>query len=89
MRRIAATVVLATGVVAASVAPVRGQDADPPNVVLPESRTDQTTLPNARDLKGGRPRVDPATLTPANTDLSESVGDLAAPPTTSLPDQPE
>ncbi len=89
MRRIAATVVLATSVVAASVAPVHGQDADPTNVVLPESRTDQTTLPNARDLKGGRPRVDPATLTPASTDLSDSVGDLAAPPTMSLPDQPE
>ena len=88
MRRIAATVVLATGVVAASGVPVRGQDADPTNVVLPESRTDQTTLPNARDLKGGRPRVDPATLTPASTDLSDSVADLAAPPTMSIPDQP-
>ena len=89
MRRIAATVVLATGVVAASGVPVHGQDADPANVVLPESRTDQTTLPSAVDLKGGRPRVDPATLTPAGTDLSDSVGDLAAPPTMSLPDQPE
>ena len=89
MRRIAATVVLATGVVAASGVPVSGQDADPANVVLPESRTDQNTLPSAVDLKGGRPRVDPATLTPAGTDLSDSVGDLAAPPTMSLPDQPE
>jgi len=89
VRRIAATVVLATGVVAASGVPVHGQDADPANVVLPESRTDQTTLPSAVDLKGGRPRVDPATLTPAGTDLSDSVGDLAAPPTMSLPDQPE
>ena len=89
MRRIAATVVLATGVVAASGVPVHGQDADPANFVLPESRTDQTTLPSAVDLKGGRPRVDPATLTPAGTDLSDSVGDLAAPPTMSLPDQPE
>ncbi len=89
MRRIAATVVLATGVVAASGVPVHGQDADPANFVLPESRTDQTTLPSAVYLKGGRPRVDPATLTPAGTDLSDSVGDLAAPPTMSLPDQPE
>ena len=89
MRRIAAAVVLATGVVAASSLPVRGQDADPANVVLPEGRTDQTTLPSAVDLKGGRPRVDPATLTPAGTTLTDSVGDLAAPPTLSLPDQPE
>ena len=89
MRRIAAAVVLATGVVAASSFPVRGQDADPANVVLPEGRTDQTTLPSAVDLKGSRPRVDPATLTPAGTTLTDSVGDLAAPPTLSLPDQPE
>ena len=89
MRRIAAAVVLATGVVAASSLPVRGQDADPANVVLPEGRTDQTTLPSAVDLKGSRPRVDPATLTPAGTTLTDSVGDLAAPPTLSLPDQPE
>ena len=89
MRRIAAAVVLATGVVAASSLPVRGQDADPPNVVLPEGRTDQTTLPRAVDLKGSRPRVDPATLTPAGTTLTDSVGDLAAPPTLSLPDQQE
>ena len=89
MRRIAAAVLLATGVVAASVAPVRGQEADPASVVLPESRTDQTTLPSAVDLKGGRPRVDPATLIPASTDLSDSVGDLISPPTMSLPDQPE
>ncbi|MGE4581841.1 MAG: TolC family protein, partial [Synechococcus sp.] len=89
MRRIAAAVVLATGVVDASSLPVRGQDADPANVVLPEGRTDQTTLPSAVDLKGSRPRVDPATLTPAGTTLTDSVGDLAAPPTLSLPDQPE
>ena len=89
MRRIAAAVVLATGVVAASSLPVRGQDADPANVVLPEGRTDQTTLPSAVDLKGGRPRVDPATLTPAGTTLTDSVVDLAAPATLSLPDQPE
>ena len=89
MRRIAATVFFATGVVVASGVPVRGQDADPANVVLPESRTDQTTLPSAVDLKGGRPRVDPASLTPARTDLPDSVGDLMPPPTMSLPDQPE
>ena len=89
MRRIAAAVVLATGVVAASSLPARGQDSDPANVVLPEGRTDQTSLPSAVDLKGGRPRVDPATLTPAQTTLADSIGDLAAPSTLSLPDQPE
>ena len=89
MRRIAAAVVLATGVFAASGVPVRGQDAETANVVLPEARTDQTTLPSAVDLKGGRPRVDPATLTPAKTNLSDQLLDLQGPPTLSLPDQPQ
>ena len=89
MRRIAAAVVLATGVFAASGVPVRGQDVNTEKVVLPESRTDQTTLPSAVDLKGGRPRVDPATLTPAKTNLSDQLLDLQGPPTLSLPDQPQ
>ena len=89
MRRIAAAVVLATGVFTASGVPVRGQDAETANVVLPEARTDQTTLPSAIDLKGGRPRVDPATLTPAKTNLSDQLLDLQGPPTLSLPDQPQ
>ena len=90
MRRIAAAVVLATGVVAASSVPVRGQESEPAQAAgLPESRTDQTTLPNAIDLKGGRPRVDPTTPDPAATNLSDSVGDLLGPPTLSLPNQPE
>ena len=90
MRRIAAAVVLATGVVAASSVPVRGQESGPAQAAgLPESRTDQTTLPNAIDLKGGRPRVDPTTPDPAATNLSDSVGDLLGPPSLSLPNQPE
>ena len=89
MRRIAAAVVLATGVVAASSVPVRGQESESAQAVLPESRTDQTTLPDAIDLKGGRPRVDPTTPDPAATNLSDSVGDLSGPPTLSLPNQPE
>ena len=89
MRRIAAAVVLATGVVAASSVPVRGQESESAQAVLPESRTDQTTLHDAIDLKGGRPRVDPTTPDPAETSLSESVGDLSGPPTLSLPNQPE
>ena len=90
MRRIAAAVVLATGVVAASSVPVQGQESESAQAaVLPESRTDQTTLPNAIDLKGGRPRVDPTTPDPAATNLSDSVGDLLGPPTLSLPNQPE
>ena len=90
MRRIAAAVVLATGVVAASSVPVRGQESEQAQAaVLPESRTDQTTLPHAIDLKGGRPRVDPTTPDPASTSLSDSVGDLSGPPALSLPNQPE
>ena len=90
MRRIAAAVVLATGVVTASSATARGQESESAQVpVLNELRTDQTALPDAVNIKGGRPRVDPTTKDPAATNLSDSVEDLLGPPTFSLPNQPE
>ena len=90
MRRIAAALVLATGVVAIPSFPVQGQESESIQAdVFPKTRTDQTTLPDAMNLKGGRPRVDPTRLDPAATNRSDSVVDLLDPPTLSLPNQPE
>ena len=90
MRRIAAAFVLATGVVAIHSFPVQGQDSESIQAdVFPKTRTDQTTLPDAMNLKGGRPRVDPTRPDPAATNRSDSVVDLLDPPTLSLPNQPE
>ncbi len=47
---------------------------------------DQSTLPNAIDLKGSRPRVDPSVVPPAATTLSEPLLPLDAPPNLALPD---
>ena len=90
MRRIAAALVLATGVVPIYSFPVQGQESESIQAdVFPKTRTDQTTIPDAMNLKGGRPRVDPTRLDPAATNLSDSVVDLLDPPTLSLPNQPE
>jgi len=90
VRRIAAALVLATGVVAIYSFPVQGQESESIQAdVFPNTRTDQTTIPDAMNLKGGRPRVDPTRLDPAATNLSDSVVDLLDPPTLSLPNQPE
>ena len=90
MRRIAAALVLATGVVPIYSFPVQGQESESIQAdVFLKTRTDQTTIPDAMNLKGGRPRVDPTRLDPAATNLSDSVVDLLDPPTLSLPNQPE
>ena len=49
---------------------------------------DQSTLPNAIDLHGSRPKADPSVLPPAATTLSEPLAPLSAPPSLALPDKP-
>ena len=82
MRRIAAAVVLASTVAPAAFVPGRSQ---PLGVA---ERADQTTLPDAMERKGARPRVDPAEITAAAVQLSHPLHDLTSPPPLALPDQP-
>ena len=50
---------------------------------------DQSTLPNAIELKGSRPQADPSLLPPAATTLPDSLDGLKAPPSLALPNQPD
>lgn len=53
------------------------------------SLIDQSTLPNAIEQKGPRPKADPSALPPAATDLPAEINDLGSPPSLALPDRPE
>ncbi|MGB1021440.1 MAG: TolC family protein, partial [Synechococcus sp.] len=86
MRRFTATVVLTAGVLAAAPAPVVSQDEPTSST---SALVDQTTLPNALELKGERPVADPSVLPAAAAELPEELEDLAAPPSLALPDTPE
>ena len=86
MRRFTATVVLTAGVLAAAPAPVVSQDEPTSST---SALVDQTTLPNALELKGERPVADPSVLPAAAAELPEELEDLAAPPSLALPDAPE
>jgi len=49
---------------------------------------DQSTLPNALDLKGSRPKADPSVMAPAATTLPADLDALNAPDSLALPDLP-
>jgi OMF family outer membrane factor len=49
---------------------------------------DQSTLPNALDLKGSRPKADPSVLPPAAIKLPEDLDALRSPDRLALPDLP-
>nr|WP_255606419.1 TolC family protein [Synechococcus sp. PH41509] len=49
---------------------------------------DQTTLPDAIELKGARPKADPSVVAPAVDSLSPSLEPLTAPPSLALPNEP-
>ena len=49
---------------------------------------DQSTLPNALDLKGSRPKADPSVLPPAATTLPKDLDALKSPDSLALPDLP-
>ena len=49
--------------------------------------TDQSTLPTAPQLKGGRPRLNDDAVAPAATELTPSLQPLKAPPSLALPNQ--
>ncbi len=52
------------------------------------SLMDQSTLPNALDLKGSRPKADPSVMPPAATTLPEDLEMLRSPDSLALPDLP-
>ena len=94
MLRKAAHIFLVAGflpVFAASTALAQiAEDESPPSELsLAESSLmDQSTLPNALDLKGPRPKADPSVMAPAATTLPEDLGALNAPDSLALPDLP-
>ncbi|MDA7491411.1 TolC family protein, partial [Synechococcus sp. AH-707-M23] len=49
---------------------------------------DQSTLPNALDVKGSRPKADPSVMPPASTTLPEDLDALKSPDSLALPDLP-
>ena len=84
MRRITAGICLVAGVVSIGVPPALSQDAASEESAL----VDQTTLPDAIDLKGARPKADPSAVAPAADVLPPSLEPLVAPPSLALPDAP-
>ena len=49
---------------------------------------DQSSLPNAIDLKGSRPKADSSVMPPAATTLPEDLDALKSPDSLALPDLP-
>ena len=84
MRRITAGFCLVAGVASLGVPPALSQDSAQPESAL----GDQTTLPDAIELKGARPKADPSVLPPAVDVLPPSLEPLSAPPSLALPDLP-
>lgn len=82
MRRI--TVCLVAGLATTGVPPALGEDA----VQAESALIDQTTLPDAIDLKGARLKADPSPMAPAVDVLPTSLEHLKAPPSLALPDVP-
>ena len=85
MRRITAGICLVAGVVSSGISPALGQDAAQAESALV---VDQSTLPDAIDLKGARPKADSSVLPPAVDALPASLEPLVAPPSLALPDAP-
>ena len=81
MRRITAGICLVAGVVSSGISPALGQDAAQTESAL----VDQSTLPDAIDLKGARPKADSSVLPPAVDVLPASLEPLVAPPSLALP----
>ena len=84
MRRITAGLCLVAGVVSTGVPPALSEEA----VQAESALVDQSTLPNAIDLKGARPKADPSVIAPAVDVLPPPLLPLSAPPSLALPDAP-
>ncbi len=84
MRRITAGICLVAGVVSTGVSPALSQETASEVSAL----VDQTTLPDAIDLKGARPKADPSVVAPAAAVLPPPLEPLVAPPSLALPNAP-
>ncbi|QNJ04375.1 TolC family protein [Synechococcus sp. PROS-U-1] len=84
MRRITAGICLVAGVVSTVVPSALSQETASEVSAL----VDQTTLPDAIDLKGARPKADPSVVAPAADVLPPSLEPLVAPPSLALPNAP-
>ena len=84
MLRITAGICLVAGVVSTGVPPVLGEE----QVQADSALVDQTTLPDAIELKGARPKSDPSVIAPTVDVLPPSLKPLVAPPSLALPDAP-
>ena len=84
MRRITAGICLVAGVVSTGVPSALSEES----LQAESALVDQTTLPNAIELKGGRPKADPSVVAPAVDVLPPSLQPLVAPPSLALPDAP-
>ena len=89
MLRKAAHIFLVAGclpVFAASTALAQVVEGESPS--SESSLMDQSTLPNALDVKGSRPKADPSVMPPAATTLPENLDALKSPDSLALPDLP-
>ena len=84
MRRITAGIFLVAGVVSTGVPSALSEETAQSESAL----VDQTTLPDAIELKGARPKADPSVVAPAVDSLSPSLEPLTAPPSLALPNEP-
>ena len=84
MGRISAGFCLIAGLLATTATPSLSDEPTAESMLV-----DQTTLPQATDIKGTRPQADSSAVTPADTTLPEGLQPLTAPPPLALPDQLE
>ena len=85
MHRFPASLLLIAGVLATGASPVLGQSSSSEDSA--SALVDQSTLPTAPELKGGRPMIKNGSVAPAATELPPPLLPLKAPPSLALPDQ--
>jgi OMF family outer membrane factor len=85
VHRFPAILLLIAGVLATGASPVLGQSSSSEDSA--SALVDQSTLPTAPELKGGRPRIKNGSVAPAATELPPPLLPLKAPPSLALPDQ--
>ena len=89
MLRTAAHIALVAGCLPVFAAtPALAQNAEGVSDSSESFLMDQSTLPNAIDIKGPRPKADPSVLPPAATTLPDDLKALSSPDSLALPDLP-
>ena len=89
MLRTAAHIFLVAGCLPVFAAtPALSQDAVGESISSESTLMDQSSLPNAIDLKGSRPKADSSVMPPAATSLPDDLDALQSPDSLALPDLP-